>query len=563
MPSLVLTGFMGVGKTTVGREVARRLGWPFVDMDAEIASRAGKTIPCIFAEDGEAAFRELESALCRELCARNGYVISTGGGTLVDPANRALLSATATLICLQAELDEIIGRVGEGQDRPLLNGVARRVEAERLLAARREAYAAIPWQIETTGRSLTEVVDEVMRLAQVRSLKVVHPDGGYDISIGHGTLPYLGGVMRAAGVPYGTRVAVVSNDVVAPLYLDRIQKTLDVAGYVTLACVIPDGEEHKTLETVRDLYDGFLAGDLDRSDTVLALGGGVTGDIAGFAAATYMRGVRFVQLPTTLLAMTDASVGAKTGVDLPQGKNLVGAFKQPALVFVDLDVLETLPVAEQRSGLAEVIKHAIIGDRDLYEWLAPAGPPAPALQKASASPMTFRGDLRSARPPAPVLETEPGGAEAVVQITPEILARSIRVKVGVVEEDPLEQGARAALNLGHTAGHALERLSGYTLRHGEAVAIGMVVAARIAESLGRAREGLATEIAAVLAAACLPVRCPPYAVDAIWAVMRYDKKRQGEHLRWILPREIGDVEIARDVPEALVRATLVELGARL
>jgi shikimate kinase / 3-dehydroquinate synthase len=526
MCNVVLTGFMGTGKTTVGREVARRLALPFVDMDAEIVTRTGKSISRIFAEDGEAAFREQERALCRELSERSGHVIATGGGTLVDPANRAMWPAGTILICLRADVDAILQRVGEGQDRPLLNATARRAEAERLLAMRHDAYAALPWQVDTTAMSLAEVAAEVVRLAQVRTLRVAHPDGAYDIHIGEGTLRYLGGAMRAAGIPEGTRIAIVTNRVVAPLYLDRVREALTRAGYTTVSCVTPDGEQHKTLDTVHSLYDAFLEGGLDRGDTVLALGGGVTGDVAGFAAATYLRGVRVVQLPTTLLAMTDASVGAKTGVDLPQGKNLVGAFKHPVLVFVDLDVLGTLPAAEHRSGLAEVIKHAIIGDRDLYERL-----------RAEA----------------------PG---AVLHVTPEILSRSVQVKIGVVEEDPLEQGRRAVLNLGHTVGHALERLSGYALRHGEAVAMGMVAAAGIAEVLGRAREGLVAEIAATLISAGLPTTCPPYPVDDIWSAMRHDKKRQGERLRWILPREIGEVEIARDVSEALVRATLIELGAR-
>lgn len=531
--NLVLTGFMGTGKTTVGREVARRLGRPFVDMDAEIASRAGKSIPRIFAEEGEGVFREMEHALCRELSSRSGHVIATGGGALVDAANRDLWSGSATLICLHADLDEILHRVGEGTDRPLLTGTAPRAEARRLLAERQAAYAAIPWQVDTTGRSPDEVVDEVLNLAEMRTLHVAHPEGGYDIPMGRGTLRYLGGALRAAGVPSGTRMALVSNDVVAPLYLDRVQAALERAGYRPFSCIVPDGEQHKTLGTVQELYDAFLQGELDRSDTVVALGGGVTGDLAGFAAATYMRGVRFVQVPTTLLAMTDASVGAKTGVDLPQGKNLVGAFKQPALVFIDLEVLATLPRPEQRSGMAELIKHAILGDRDLYGWLA----------EVYGRPDTAAG-------------------EPVGHVTPEILARSIAVKIGVVEEDPLERGRRAVLNLGHTAGHALESLSGYTLRHGEAVAIGMVVAARIAEALGRAREGLAAEITALLAAAGLPVRCPAEEVDAIWTAMGRDKKRKGTGLRWVLPREIGEVEIVQDVPEAVVRATLIELGAR-
>ena len=226
--------------------------------------------------------------------------------------------------------------------------------------------------------------------------------------------------------------------------------------------------------------------------------------------------------------MTDAGVGAKTGVDLPQGKNLVGAFKQPEVVFIDLGVLETLPEAELRSGLAEVIKHGVIGDEQLYEMLA--------------------ASIRR---------------QDVMGITPEVLARSIRVKIDIVQEDPYERGRRAVLNLGHTAGHALERLSDFTMRHGEGVAIGMVVAARIAESLGRAESGLSDEIAGTLRAAGLPVRCPPWPVDEIWAAMRHDKKRRGAGLRWILPRKIGTVEIVHDVPEAVVRSVLVELGARV
>ncbi len=225
--------------------------------------------------------------------------------------------------------------------------------------------------------------------------------------------------------------------------------------------------------------------------------------------------------------MTDASVGAKTGVDLPQGKNLVGAFKQPEVVFVDVEVLETLPEVELRSGMAEVIKHGVIGDALLYEELAAA------VRQQDA-----------------------------VRITPGMLARSIQVKIDIVQEDPFERGRRAVLNLGHTAGHALEQLSHYGMRHGEAVSIGMVAAARISESLGRAVPHLSAGIAATLQSAGLPITCPPWPVDEIWAAMRHDKKRQGAGIRWILPYEIGRVEIVRDVPQDLVRSVLVELGAR-
>jgi shikimate kinase / 3-dehydroquinate synthase len=525
MDNLILTGFMGTGKTSIGRAVAQRLDRPFVDMDALIEERTEQSIRRLFQEQGEAAFRRLEADLCRELAQQRGLVIATGGGALVDPANRVALSRSGVVICLTAALDEILARVGTGDERPLVAGSDPRAGIERLLQARKAAYAAIPWQIDTTARTHEEVIEQVITLASTRTLHVAHPDGGYDIHIGQGTLPYLAGALIAAAIPPGARVAIVSNEVVAPLYAERVSNTLTHGGFSPFVCCLPDGEEHKRLEPVHALYDQFLAGDLDRGGVVLALGGGVVGDMAGFAAATFMRGVRLVQVPTSLLAMTDASVGAKTGVDLPQGKNLVGAFKQPELVFVDLAVLRTLSEAEVRSGLAEVIKHGIIGDVELFA----------ALSRTLAA----------------------GHAE----VTPEVLARSIRVKIDVVEEDPYERGRRAVLNLGHTLGHALERLSDYRMRHGEAVAIGMVVAARLSEALGRSEAGMVERIEGVLVDAGLPVRCPNWMPRMIWDAMRHDKKRQGRALRWILPEAIGRVEMVDDVPEDLVRSVLIEMGA--
>ncbi len=412
--NLVLTGFMGTGKTTVGREAARRLGRAFVDMDDVIAARAGKPIPRIFAEDGEAAFRALEAAVCAELSAQDGLVIATGGGALVNASNRRVMmygvggarsetgpsTMSHVVICLDASPDEILRRVGGNADRPLLNVPDPAARVAELLAARRDAYGAIPWHIETSGREVDEVVAQVVALAETVTLPVKYPGGEYPIHIGRGLLAHLGGALRAAGVREGTAVAIVTNPVVAAAgavgdwperaectegtrsetgpsskeengpeqgYAGRVETVLREAGYRPFVCTIPDGEQHKTLDTVRALYDQFLAGQLDRSGVALALGGGVTGDIAGFAAATFMRGTRFVQVPTSLLAMTDASVGGKTGVDLPQGKNLVGAFKQPELVLIDLDVLDTLPEAEFRSGMAELLKHGIIGAPELLE----------------------------------------------------------------------------------------------------------------------------------------------------------------------------------------------------
>lgn len=525
--NLILTGFMGTGKTTVGRAVARQLDRPFVDMDVEIATRAGKPIARIFAEEGEGAFRRREAALCAELARRDGLVIATGGGALVDARNRRALARTGVVVCLDATPEAILRRVGADGVRPLLDVPDPRAEVARLLAARRDAYAAIPWHVDTTDRSPAAVVARVLALADVVTLPVPHPGGTYPLHIGAGLLKQAGTALRAAGVPAGGKVAVVSNPVVAPLYATAVEGALAAAGLAPFACTVPDGERHKTLATVRELYDQLLAGGLDRGGTVLALGGGVTGDIAGFAAATFMRGVRFAPVPTSLLAMTDASVGGKTGVDLPQGKNLVGAFKQPALVLIDPDVLATLPEAEIRSGMAEVLKHGVIADAELFAALA-AGP---------------QDGLTGALPPG-------------------VLARSIRVKIAVVAADPFEGGRRAVLNLGHTVGHALERLSAFEMRHGEAVAVGLVAAARLAARTDRAEPGLADRIAGALAAWGLPTRCPPVEADAIVAAMAHDKKRRGRRLRWVLPRAIGTVEIADDVPPDVVRSVLVDLGAR-
>jgi len=520
--NIVLTGFMGTGKSSVAQRVALQLGRPLVDMDVEIEKRANKNIPRIFAEDGEAIFRQLEADFCQELSQQNGLVIATGGGALVNPDSRKVLMNSGTVVCLTASIDEILQRVVDG-DRPLLDGPDPRAEIARLLENRAAAYAAIPWQVDSTGRSIQDIAEELVELANIITLFVNYPGGRYPIHIGRGLLDRVGDILRAAGAPMGGRIALVSNIVVAPLYAEQVKHSLQAAGLDPFLCTVPDGEEHKSLASIASLYDQFLKGHLDRSGTVLALGGGVTGDMAGFAAASFMRGVRFAQIPTTVLSMADASVGGKTGVDLPQGKNLVGAFKQPAVVIIDPEVLATLPAEEFRSGMAEVIKHGAISDPQLFA----------------------------------ALESGPSGP-----LAPQLLAQTVQVKIDVVQEDPFERGRRATLNLGHTVGHGLEKLSHFQLRHGEAVAIGMVAAARIAAELNLAHKALVERIELALIAWDLPTRCPPFPVNEIWAAMAHDKKRQGRGLRWVLPRELGRVEITEEVTPAVVRSVLLTMGAK-
>jgi 3-dehydroquinate synthase len=536
-PNLVLTGFMGTGKTSTGQSAAKKLGMPFVDMDAEIEARVGMPIRQIFAEKGELAFRQIETQVCLDLAAQGGRVIATGGGALLNPENRAAFQRDV-LVCLNASVPVLARRLGVSaesaapaageppkQVRPLLNVADPSAEIERLLAARRPVYASLPWQVETDGLSPAEAADKVVAIYRLRSLPVRHPNGQYNIYIGEGALENIGGLFRQANIPTNEAVAVVSNSVVAPLHASRVEAALLRYGYAPFLCSVPDGESHKSLTTVESLYGQFLAGGLSRGGTVLGLGGGVTGDMAGFAAATYLRGVRYVQAPTTLLSMVDASVGGKVGVDLPQGKNLVGAFKQPELVVMDPLVLETLPVGELRSGMAEAIKHGILADAGLLE------------------------SLRQ-------------GAGASGRIDPAWLERAVAVKIQVVERDPYEHGERALLNLGHTAGHAVETLSRYSMRHGEAVSIGMLAAVEIAIQLQLAQAELRDTVRETLAAWELPVRCPDYPVEQILQAAMHDKKKQAGRLRWILPYAPGDVRIVENVPLEIVRAVLIKMGAK-
>ncbi len=371
----------------------------------------------------------------------------------------------------------------------------------------------------------------------MHTITVAHPTGSYPIYLGKDVLAQTGRHLAKLG--HSGRCAVVTNETVGQHHAEPLLESLHAAGFDPARINIPDGEQFKTLDTVAGLYDKFIEAKLDRRSPVIALGGGVLGDTAGFAAASFLRGVPFVQIPTTLLAMVDASVGGKTGVDLPQGKNLVGAFKQPEMVVVDPNVLSTLPEAEFRSGMAEVVKHGIIDAPGLFATLEKGRGASLRLQEQGG-----RGENAYFLPtPYFLLPTS-------------LLYEAINVKVRVVQEDPFEQGRRAVLNLGHTFGHAFERLANFEMRHGEAVAIGIVCAARLATRLGYCAGETTERITALLTQLNLPVQVPSYPPADIWAAMATDKKRQGSTLRFILPRDIGDVDIFRDVGRENVEAVL-------
>ena len=504
------------GKSTTGRLLAQALDVPFIDLDEVIATQSQLSIPEIFALENEAGFRARETAALKTVLSAGDKVVALGGGALVDPENRRQAEAAGPVLLLAASLEVLLERLPITSDeRPLLSGdLPSRLEG--LLAERRAHYASFPNQIQTANRSPKEIVWDCQ--LRVGAFWVSGMGPAYDVRIWPGGLTQIGNALLQRGL--NGPVLVVSDENVAPHYLAPVEASLRSAGFACQSICLPAGEQSKTIATTGQLWGAFLQAGIERGSTILALGGGVVGDLAGFAAATYQRGVAWVGVPTTLLAMVDSSLGGKTGVDLPQGKNLAGAFHSPRMVLVDPETLNTLPLEELRSGMAEVVKAGVIADPILFNQCAQ-------------------------------------GWQAVRSNLDEIVRRAMAVKIGVIEQDPYEQGQRAALNLGHTIGHAIELASGYQLRHGEAVAIGMVAETELAVRLGLAREGLAQVLRQALSRLGLPINNPAELdPERVLLAMRKDKKRAGGMHRFALPVRLGLVQTGVQVEEPDILAIL-------
>jgi 3-dehydroquinate synthase len=500
--NIVITGFMGTGKTTVGQILARKLNREFVDMDAVIEERAGMTIPQIFQRQGEDSFRAMERRLGYELALRNNLVIATGGGALIDDDMRESMIQSGLVVCLNTSKADIRERLAENAHRPLVAGW------EKLLEGRTSVYAQMPYQIQTTGKTPEEIAGAIAALDSGALYVRTPAGGGYPIHVGSGLLDWVGDEADSLGL--ANHVVVVTNETVATIYAESLVRSLPNANLI----VLRDGEAYKILDTVRSIYDEMLTLGADRGTTLVALGGGVIGDMAGYVAATYMRGIPLVQIPTTLLSMVDSSVGGKVGVDLPQGKNLIGAFKQPRSVIIDTDVLRTLPPMQWRCGMAEVIKHGLI-----------------------ACPSLLNPDLWN-------LEN----AERLVR-------EAVQVKIDIVEVDPYERSIRAHLNLGHTFGHAIEKVTEYAIPHGEAVAIGIVKAARLSRNLGYIDDSLVEQILKMMWQLGLPT---DIALDAErwYAAMSTDKKWKAGLSRFIVLKALGEAAIVEGLSKQEILAVL-------
>jgi shikimate kinase/3-dehydroquinate synthase len=510
---LVLSGPMGAGKSTVARIVAQRTGAALVDVDEHIEEAAGRPVHAIFADEGEQGFRARETqAIARLLDGARDIVLSVGGGAVTHPATRRALLRRAIVVTLTADAKTLVERATRQgiETRPLLASGDPEASMRAVLEARAVAYAETHAHVDTSRRTPEEVATEVIAIWERDPVAVPLGARTYRVEIGRGA---------ASRIEVPPSTLLVSDDRVWPAVSQRLAHVRAAA-----TVILPAGEAHKTIASVETIWDAALEAKIDRSSLLLAVGGGVVGDLVGFAAATLLRGVRFVQVPTTLLAMVDASVGGKTAIDRPQGKNLVGAFHQPSLVVADVDLLRTLPARELRSGLAEVVKTALVGDASLLE----------AIEQNVAA--IANGDL-----------------DALVPIVRACVAH----KAHVVSEDERDvSGARAALNFGHTVGHALEAHGGYSaLTHGEAVGLGMIAALRVGVRLGVTQHALLDRTTRLLAALGLPVDLDERDLAAALPLVLHDKKRFGAKIHYVLVPEAGRAE-SRSL-------SLDELGAAL
>lgn len=546
-PVVVLVGPMGVGKSTVGELLAARLGTAYRDTDADIVATAGKPIPEIFYDEGEEHFRALERQAVHTALAGHAGVLSLGGGAVLDATTRELLADHA-VVYLSMDVDEAVRRVGLNTARPLL-AVNPRRQWRELMDARRPLYEEVARTVvatdERTPEEVAQAIIDVLELPE-RVGGNPAPSGGektgmtqqgptriqvagtagsdpYEVLVGRqllGELPHLIG-NRAK------RVAVLHPEALAETG-EAVRQDLAGQGYEAIAIQLPNAEEAKTVEVAAYCWKALGQTGFTRTDVIVGVGGGATTDLAGFVAASWLRGVRWIAVPTTVLGMVDAAVGGKTGINTAEGKNLVGAFHPPAGVLCDLAALDSLPVNDYVSGMAEIIKAGFIADPAILD----------------------------------LVEADPEGARTPSgPHTAELIERSIRVKAEVVSSDLKESGLREILNYGHTLAHAIEKNERYKWRHGAAVSVGLVFAAELGRLAGRLDDATADRHRAVLASVGLPLTYRGDQWPKLLENMKVDKKSRGDLLRFIVLDGLGKPTVMEGPDPAVLLAAYGEVSA--
>lgn len=542
-PLVVLVGPMGVGKSTVGELLAARLGTTYRDTDADVVAEAGKPIAEIFYDEGEDHFRALERRAVAAALTGHAGVLSLGGGAVLDEATRELL-ADRPVVYLSMDVDEAVRRVGLGAARPLL-AVNPRRQWRELMDARRHLYEEVARTVvatdENTPEEVAQAIIDALELPEGQAAPGVESTGmtqqsptriqvagsagsdPYEVLVGHqllGELPQLIG-------DRAERVAVLHPEALAETG-EAVRQDLAGQGYEAIAIQLPNAEEAKTVEVAAYCWKALGQTGFTRTDVIIGIGGGATTDVAGFVAASWLRGVRWIAIPTTVLGMVDAAVGGKTGINTAEGKNLVGAFHPPAGVLCDLAALESLPVHDYVSGMAEIIKAGFIADPVILDLI--------------------EADPEAARTPA--------GPH-----TAELIERSIRVKAEVVSSDLKESGLREILNYGHTLGHAIEKNERYKWRHGAAVSIGMVFAAELGRLAGRLDDATADRHRTILESVGLPLTYRGDQWPKLLENMKVDKKSRGDLLRFIVLDALGKPTVLEGPDPAVLLAAYGEVSA--
>jgi len=519
--NIYFTGFMASGKTRIGKLLASHLKRHYVDSDAYIADRAKKSITEIFEQDGEAKFRELEKEAIREISKKKNVVVSLGGGAITQSENVHVIRDSGILICMRAEPEILCERIGRNNSRPLMAGLEPEERLEKInsmLADREKYYALADFRIDSNEgppeeRVLPQIM-EALKLWEHLVARVELSSGAcYPIFIGKNILKHVQVLLKKLKLFPQNEILVCTDSNIAKKQNDNLKMLRKKTGD-SKSFVFPAGENSKQLEVLNRLWTFMLKNRYSRKSCLLQFSGGVVGDMAGFAAATYQRGISFVQIPTSLLAMVDSSVGGKVAINHTEGKNMIGAFYQPKAVMCDLAVLKTLPKEEFRAGLAEIVKYGIIYDAEFFQWLE---------KNANA-----------------IIEKDFAALKYIVK-------RSCEIKSAVVGEDEFELGLRAILNYGHTFGHAIEKITDYKkFSHGIAVGLGMRVAGRLSTITGRwsaeeenRQNELLTKFRIPKTLTQCKVECQ---LKAVWNAMASDKKADKKTRFYILPLKIGVVE---------------------